>query len=129
MAVVVKTSFIPTQAGSWPRCAHDNDCSLSSIDETTAMQDCPTAEPDSDAPEKSDVSKREVKPYKCIHCSKAFTQQNRLKTHERIPTGVKLYKCTYCNKAFRLQGDLKRHENINTNIRPYKCTHCSKTFT
>ena len=55
--------FQPKQVFGQGVQTHDNDCTLNSTDETTAMRDCPTVEPDSDAPEKSDVSKREVDEY------------------------------------------------------------------
>ena len=101
---------------------HDNDCSLSSIDETTAMQDCPTAEPDSHTPEKSDVSKREVKPYKCIDCSKAFTLQNRLKTHERIHTGVNYASVRIVTRHLH-DANVKRNTNAFTQESNHTSVH------
>ena len=49
------------------------------------------------------------KPYKCLHCPKAFSQSSNLITHSRKHTGCKPYPCTECGRAFQRKVDLRRH--------------------
>nr|XP_020671072.1 zinc finger protein 397-like [Pogona vitticeps] len=69
-----------------------------------------------------------VKPYRCSHCGKCFTQGGYLKIHQRAHTEGKAYKCSQCGKCFSQKSYLKTHQRIHMEENPYKCPDCGKSF-
>ncbi|XP_068090819.1 zinc finger and BTB domain-containing protein 14 [Hyperolius riggenbachi] len=68
------------------------------------------------------------RPFVCEMCTKAFTTQAHLKEHLKIHTGYKPYSCEVCAKSFIRAPDLKKHERVHSNERPFACHHCDKAF-
>ncbi|KAM3928752.1 zinc finger and BTB domain-containing protein 14 [Leptodactylus fuscus] len=68
------------------------------------------------------------RPFVCEMCAKAFTTQAHLKEHLKIHTGFKPYSCEVCAKSFIRAPDLKKHERVHSNERPFACHHCDKAF-
>ncbi|KAM4027876.1 zinc finger and BTB domain-containing protein 14 isoform 1-T1 [Anomaloglossus baeobatrachus] len=68
------------------------------------------------------------RPFVCEMCAKAFTTQAHLKEHLKIHTGYKPYSCEVCAKSFIRAPDLKKHERVHSNERPFACHHCDKAF-
>lgn len=68
------------------------------------------------------------RPFVCDICSKAFTTQAHLKEHLKIHTGFKPYGCDVCGKSFIRAPDLKKHERVHSNERPFACHMCDKAF-
>ncbi|XP_042188048.1 zinc finger and BTB domain-containing protein 14 [Callorhinchus milii] len=68
------------------------------------------------------------RPFVCDICSKAFTTQAHLKEHLKIHTGFKPYGCEVCGKSFIRAPDLKKHERVHSNERPFACHMCDKAF-
>ncbi|XP_043922437.1 zinc finger and BTB domain-containing protein 14 isoform X2 [Protopterus annectens] len=68
------------------------------------------------------------RPFVCEMCTKAFTTQAHLKEHLKIHTGYKPYSCDVCGKSFIRAPDLKKHERVHSNERPFACHMCDKAF-
>ncbi|XP_078543687.1 zinc finger and BTB domain-containing protein 14 [Lissotriton helveticus] len=68
------------------------------------------------------------RPFVCQMCTKAFTTQAHLKEHLKIHTGYKPYSCEVCGKSFIRAPDLKKHERVHSNERPFACHMCDKAF-
>ncbi|XP_038603400.1 zinc finger and BTB domain-containing protein 14 isoform X2 [Tachyglossus aculeatus] len=68
------------------------------------------------------------RPFVCEMCAKGFTTQAHLKEHLKIHTGYKPYSCEVCGKSFIRAPDLKKHERVHSNERPFACHMCDKAF-
>lgn len=69
------------------------------------------------------------KPFKCNHCSRAFTVKSTLLTHLKIHQNISdRHKslCLKCGKAFYSQTTYKAHMKAHEN--PIPCDLCSETF-
>ncbi len=60
------------------------------------------------------------KPFSCSYCSKRFSRQDKMRSHERIHTGTKPYKCDLCSYSCTESGSLRKHIRVHTDERPYK---------
>eukprot|EP01029_Cantina_marsupialis_P006110 TRINITY_DN16652_c0_g2_i1.p1 TRINITY_DN16652_c0_g2~~TRINITY_DN16652_c0_g2_i1.p1 ORF type:complete len:666 (-),score=142.28 TRINITY_DN16652_c0_g2_i1:121-2118(-) len=67
------------------------------------------------------------RPFKCPHCTKTFTRQDKMRAHAR--SHVQPYKCSQCSKCFSDSTELARHSAVHTGDKPYKCPHCNRSFT
>nr|CAD7407767.1 unnamed protein product [Timema cristinae] len=76
------------------------------------------------------IHMREVKPYKCTMCSKAFAHSSYLSQHNRIHLGIKPYTCEFCQRKFTQLSHLQQHTRTHTGEKPYKCRYpeCNKAF-
>ena len=69
------------------------------------------------------------KPFKCDHCSKAFTVKSSLESHIRThDPSSKNIRCHVCDSLFTTSGSLKVHMRLHTGARPFKCPHCDTMF-
>ena len=80
------------------------------------MQDCPTAEPDSDAPEKSDVSKREVDDG-MLECQEQRVQELDTKMN-----------CDLCDAIVHTTDEYYHHLKTHCPKKSRKCPVCQKVF-
>jgi transcription elongation factor Elf1 len=64
------------------------------------------------------------KPFKCLHCGKAFASYSYILRHKRMHTGEKPFECSHCPRTFNNSTDLKTHDNSHTGNKPYKCKDC-----
>ncbi|KAG5884879.1 hypothetical protein JTB14_025043 [Gonioctena quinquepunctata] len=71
---------------------------------------------------------KNIRPYKCIHCSKVFNSCQKLKKHELIHTGEKPFACGSCDKSFNKQYNLQVHERIHSGNKCHICKVCNKGF-
>ncbi|MFN9940940.1 MAG: C2H2-type zinc finger protein, partial [bacterium] len=49
-----------------------------------------------------------------------------MKNHERLHSGLKPYKCVHCEKAFAQKATLQNHVRVHTGEKPFNCLQCSK---
>ena len=79
------------------------------------------------------------KTYKCEKCSKTFTRQQYLKSHQiKVPNCIKVHSCDKCQSIFNTPSHLKAHQNRKTPCKPHvvssiendnptnKCYLCNK---
>ncbi|XP_060553318.1 uncharacterized protein LOC132714448 [Ruditapes philippinarum] len=64
------------------------------------------------------------KPYKCTHCSKAFSRTDKLTLHMRYHMDDRVFKCNLCNYSAVENGSLKKHMRMHLDERPYGCQVC-----
>ncbi|KAK3937809.1 hypothetical protein QBC46DRAFT_391641 [Diplogelasinospora grovesii] len=55
---------------------------------------------------------RENRPFKCEHCTQAFSRNHDLKRHSRIHLAVRPFPCPVCGKSFSRKDALKRHQLV-----------------
>lgn len=56
-----------------------------------------------------------IKKYICQYCSKAFSQSNTWRNHEKLHTGERPYECQICDKNYIYASDLKKHLRSHEN--------------
>ncbi|XP_077322527.1 uncharacterized protein LOC143956225 [Lithobates pipiens] len=61
--------------------------------------------------------------------SKNISQESKLLSQYKIPTGEKRYTCNECNKSFTRKSILVEHQRIHTGEKPFSCSQCWKSFT
>ena len=61
---------------------------------------------------------REEKPYQCIQCGKAFSDNMSLKEHLALQTEEKPYQCSHCDKAFSNDSTLIIHLRLHIGEKP-----------
>ncbi|GME69918.1 unnamed protein product [[Candida] boidinii] len=61
------------------------------------------------------------KSYKCSVCSKSYTRNHNLVSHERTHRDLKPFKCSTCDKLFTRHHDLKRHESLHLKVKKFIC--------
>ncbi|XP_032781726.2 zinc finger protein 236 isoform X1 [Daphnia magna] len=69
-----------------------------------------------------------IKPYKCGHCDKLFSQEHNYRAHVRIHNSETPFSCTICPKKFASNGTLKRHIMNHSSGRTFPCHICGKVF-
>ncbi|XP_051466498.1 zinc finger and BTB domain-containing protein 14 isoform X4 [Apus apus] len=57
----------------------------------------------------------------CQACGKTFTDEARLRKHEKLHTADRPFVCEMCTKGFTTQAHLKEHLKIHTGYKPYSC--------
>uniref|UniRef100_UPI00358FF6D4 zinc finger protein 554-like isoform X1 n=2 Tax=Myxine glutinosa TaxID=7769 RepID=UPI00358FF6D4 len=67
--------------------------------------------------------------YKCLVCSKSFSNLRNMENHMKTQNGKCPLKCSICDKAVTKLSDLKKHMRIHNGERPYNCSICGKSFT
>jgi len=71
----------------------------------------------------------ELRPFKCIDCSRSYSTQQRLKDHRRkIHANRGEFPCTLCTKMFPNKRNLQLHMDRHTGIGPHSCRGCMKKF-
>lgn len=77
--------------------------------------------------------KKQLRPYKCNLCQKAFAQRqslkNHLERHKRASEYPKRYLCEICSKIFTLSASLRLHMRTHSGVKPHVCNVCNKAFT
>ncbi|KAB0356588.1 hypothetical protein FD754_000744 [Muntiacus muntjak] len=68
------------------------------------------------------------RPFVCEMCTKGFTTQAHLKERLEILTGYKPYSREVCGRSFIRAPDVKKHERVHSNARPFACHMCDKAF-
>lgn len=63
----------------------------------------------------------------CIHCTKTFASDKRLRLHLKIHTKFKLFQCNICNSSFPMKKYLSAHL-LKHGARKYKCSVCKLSF-
>ena len=59
-----------------------------------------------------DIAEALLKPYQCADCGYRATKPSHIRIHRRSHTGEKPFKCVYCERAFTQNGQCKRHMKI-----------------
>lgn len=69
------------------------------------------------------------RPFKCMHCGKAFRDKDKLDQHLRVH-GRDAYtlSCHICSKSFISDSALEDHLLVHTDSRSYSCILCPETF-
>lgn len=69
------------------------------------------------------------RPFKCMHCGKAFRDKDKLEQHLRVH-GRDAYtlSCHICSKSFLSDAALEDHLLVHTDSRSYSCILCPETF-
>lgn len=62
----------------------------------------------------------------CDICSKTFANQNNLKRHMMIHSGIKDFECDICHKRFHQKITMQTHRL--THVNPYTCSQCGIKF-
>ena len=60
-------------------------------------------------------------------CGKKLTRSN-LARHMNIHKNVRPFNCSICDKAFRAKSNLNEHMRIHNDERPFHCSFCKMTF-
>ena len=68
------------------------------------------------------------------NCNKQFTKTWNLLDHVRMHEGIRPYKCPHCPKSFTQKGNLKKHQIQHTistlkDRKRFKCSVCGKAYT
>ena len=69
-----------------------------------------------------------IKPFKCEHCSKSFTEKGHLKCHfNEVHLKLKKFKCEQCGRGFGRKSSLKTHQKRYLHFTE-NASNNSKTF-
>jgi hypothetical protein len=67
--------------------------------------------------------------FKCNLCKKSFLEENSLRRHKIIHTGIKPFRCEVCGKRFSDSSNFTRHGRIHLpEKRPYGCRQCDRKY-
>lgn len=64
----------------------------------------------------------------CDRCHRPFTQRQKITRHIVVHTGDRPYKCLYCDYACSEEAVLKQHQRTHTGEKPFHCSVCHKSF-
>ena len=76
-------------------------------------------------------SHKDLRNFKCSHCSKGVNLKSSLVKHERTHdphSRPEKYKCHICEKTLSSSSALKRHIRIHTDSKPFSCSKCQRSF-
>ena len=72
---------------------------------------------------------KELKPWKCKFCLKAFSKSEYLKNHQFIHLNEKRYICEHCQKGFIQKCHLKEHLTmVHGDPHRFQCSECGRKF-
>lgn len=71
------------------------------------------------------------KGFRCLVCSREFTQKGNLKTHALTHLGPteRPYDCETCGRRFTQKGNRDIHVKIHTGTKDHTCPYCDRGFT
>lgn len=74
------------------------------------------------------LTSKQVKPYSCKICSKAFSLKGNLVQHMSVHTKEKPFSCDICSKSFAWKSNLVSHMRVHTKEKPFNCDICCRGF-
>lgn len=74
------------------------------------------------------LTSKQVKPFSCKICSKAFSLKGNLVQHMSVHTKEKPFICDVCSKSFAWKSNLVSHMRVHTKEKPFNCDVCCRGF-
>ncbi|XP_042856443.1 zinc finger protein 271-like [Penaeus japonicus] len=74
------------------------------------------------------LTHKQVKPYSCKMCSRAFSMKGNLMQHMSVHTKEKPFTCDICSKSFAWKSNLVSHMRVHTKEKPFNCDVCCRGF-
>ncbi|MXQ88840.1 hypothetical protein E5288_WYG012220 [Bos mutus] len=74
--------------------------------------------------------RKSFRPFKCLHCGKAFREKDKLDQHVRFHgrEGNCPLTCDLCNKGFISSASLESHMKLHSDQKTYSCIFCPESF-